>query len=61
MADVFAAGVILYLLCFREYPFDPNDPINSYQKYLDDKDTFWSYPNPPLELRELLDAIFERD
>ena len=60
--DTFAIGVILFILCFRQYPFDPDKPVAAYENYLNDKDGFWSQvENDDAELRHLLDAIFEED
>ena len=58
--DTFALGVILFLLCFKRYPFNPEDQKKYYQDYLKDKDAFWNdVENVDPDLRELLDLIFE--
>jgi len=62
--DTFAIGVVLFLFCFRAYPFEPDYSKDSYQEYLEDKDAFWNRfvnINDDSDLRDLLDRIFEED
>jgi len=60
--DTFAIGVVLFLFCFRVYPFDPENSRDSYKEYLNNKDTFWNaVGNDDSDLRDLLDLIFEED
>ena len=59
--DVFALGVVLFVLTFEEYPFVDTDTDYqgaSYLKYLNDKDKFWAKHDPEPALKELLDAMF---
>ena len=60
--DTYALGVILFLLCFRKYPFEPNNCGETYQWYRSNKDKFWNeVGNVDFDLKELLDLIFEKN